>query len=102
WILENNILFNTIINTYSAEFLQNLKYLSDSRMHWREDVISIINSGEYNKLHILTPPFWYAEDKGDIKSRVERYINQAKKERYSQLKDNIRYLEDVLRIEEVQ
>jgi hypothetical protein len=102
WILENNILFNTIINTYSAEFLQNLKYLSDSRMHWREDVISIINSGEYNKLHILTHPFWYAEDKGDIKSRVERYINQAKKERYSQLKDNIRYLEDVLRIEEVQ
>jgi peptidoglycan/xylan/chitin deacetylase (PgdA/CDA1 family) len=101
WILENNIQFKELINTYSDEFLQRFKYLSDSRMYWREDVIGIINSAKFDKLHILTHPFWYAQETGEIKSRVKRFINGANKERYLQLKDNIRNLEDILEIEEV-
>ena len=101
WILENDIHLRTIINTYSTEFLHHFKYISDSRMHWREDIISVIKSNDYDKLHILTHPFWYAENKGDIKNRVKCYINQANKNRYYHLKDNIRNIEEVLRIEEV-
>ncbi len=95
WILENDIQFKNIINSYSKEFLHEFKYLSDSRMHWREDVLGIIKGEGYNKLHILTHPFWYTEDKGDIKERVSGFIKEANRERYYQMKDNIRYIEEV-------
>lgn len=101
WILENNIQFRSLINTYGAEFFITFKYLSDSRMQWREDVIGIINSERYDKLHILTHPFWYAHDNGNIKSRIKGYINSAKKERYYQLKENITKLEEILDFEEI-
>lgn len=101
WILENNIQFDNIINSYSKEFLHQFKYLSDSRMHWREDVLGIIESQEYNKLHILTHPFWYAENKGDIKERVSGFIKEANRDRYYQMKDNIRDIEEIVRLGEV-
>jgi hypothetical protein len=66
WILENDIQFNRIINSYSKKFLSEYKYLSDSRMYWREDVLGIIESEEYDKLHILTHSFWYSYEKETI------------------------------------
>lgn len=101
WILENDIQFDNIINSYSKEFLHQFKYLSDSRMHWREDVLGIIESQEYDKLHILTHPFWYAENKGDIKERVSGFIREANRDRYYQMKDNIRDIEEIVRLGEV-
>lgn len=96
WILENDIQFKNIINSYSKEFLHEFKYLSDSRMHWREDVLEIIKKEEYDKLHILTHPFWYAQNKGNIKERVKGFIQEANIERYNQMKDNIRDIEDII------
>lgn len=96
WILENDIQFKDIINSYSKKFLNEFKYLSDSRMHWREDVLEIIKSKECDKLHILTHPFWYAEDKGGIKERVRGFIKDANIERYYQMKDNIRDIEEII------
>lgn len=95
WILENDIQFKNIINSYSKEFLHEFKYLSDSRMHWREDVLGIIKAEVYDKLHILTHPFWYSEEKGDIKERISGFIKDANRERYYQMKDNIRDIEEV-------
>lgn len=101
WILENDIQFKNIINTYSKTFFDEFRYLSDSRMHWREDVLGIINSRKYDKLHILTHPFWYDEGEGDIKERVSKYINDANKERYNYMKDNIRDIEEIMKMEVV-
>lgn len=101
WILENDIKFKNIINSYSKTFLHEFKYLSDSRMHWREDVIGIVRSEEFDKLHILTHPFWYAEDKGNIKERASEFIKDANKERYYQMKDNIRDIEDIIEEDEL-
>ena len=51
WVLEENIVFdNNIVNTYGKEFFENFKYVSDSRMHWREDVIGTIKSSNYQKI----------------------------------------------------
>lgn len=96
WILGNDIKFKDIINSYSKEFFQDFKYLSDSRMHWREDILKIVENEEYDKLHILTHPFWYAENSGDIKERVSRFIKNANTERYYQMKDNIRDIEEIV------
>lgn len=100
-ILENDIQFDSVINSYSKEFLHEFKYLSDSRMHWREDVFGIIDSQEYEKLHILTHPFWYGENPGDIKERVSTYIKGASKDRYYQMKDNIRDMGEIVAEDEV-
>lgn len=96
WILDNNIEFDNIINSYSKTFLKEFKYLSDSRMYWREDVINIIKSNKYDKLCILTHPFWYEEYEDDIKGRVGAFIRNANKERYYHMKDNIRNIEEII------
>jgi len=101
WILENDIKFEKIINTYSKTFLGEFKYLSDSRMYWREDVIRIIESEQYDKLHILTHPFWYSLKKNNMKEKLVNFINHSKKERYYSIKDNLRDIEEVLKVSEI-
>jgi len=96
WVLQNNIQFKDIINSYSKEFFSNFKYLSDSRMHWRENVVEIIKSRSYNRLHILTHPFWYSDKSETIEQKLVDFITKAKEERYNNLKDNIRDLDELI------
>lgn len=102
WILENDVCFEGLVNSYSKTFLQDFKYLSDSRMHWREDVTSIAKNRHSDKLHILTHPFWYSEANGQIRGRLEDFIRNAVMERYYNVKDNLRDLEDIIKVEELQ
>lgn len=97
WILDNDIQFKNMINSYSKVFFNDYKYLSDSRMHWREDVLKIIASNDFEKLHILTHPFWYSDTTETIKDKVSSFIENASKERYHQMRDNIRDLEEILK-----
>ena len=60
-MLENEVSFPSMINSYSSKFFKEFKYLSDSRMHWRENVEAVIKSHDYHRLHILTHAFWYAK-----------------------------------------
>lgn len=76
--LDSDLKINGIINSYSQEFFRNWKYLSDSEMRWREDVFSIIKSGKYDKLHILTHPFWYSEVKEDKYKKVLDFLKEKK------------------------
>lgn len=96
WILENDIHFDGMINSYSKKFLSDFKYLSDSRMYWREDVLAIVDSEVYDKLHILTHAFWYADNNEAMAEKLEKFIIDAKKERYYYLKDNIRDIEKII------
>lgn len=91
----------TVVNSYSKEFFSNFKYVSDSRKHWREDVISIIESSEYKRLHILTHPIWYENEAKAMGDQLKRFCKQAEKERYDALRDNIRDLEKIFIYEEV-
>ena len=87
-------------DSYSQEFFRNFKYLSDSRMRWREDVESIINSGIYQRIQLLTHPFWYFENEMTIKDIVEGFIyarGEVAKHRYKVMKDNITNLDAILR-----
>ncbi len=101
WVLENDIQFEGIINSYSKIYMEEFKYLSDSRMHWRENVISIIQSKRYDKLHILAHPFWYLHNEVTMKDKLINFINHSKIERYNSIKDNFRELEKVLGLEEL-
>lgn len=96
WILGSDIRFKEVINTYSKIFIGEFKYLSDSRMFWREDVINIVEKELYDKLHILTHPFWYCENSEAINKKLMEFIMKAKTERYYQMKENIRDINELI------
>lgn len=94
--LESNLNITGIINSYSNEFFKNFKYLSDSRMYWRENVEKIVSSNEYNHLHILTHAFWYFDEEKGMKTIIKDFVDDAKVKRYDILDDNITDLESLL------
>lgn len=83
-------------NAYSKVYFNNFKYLSDSRMHWREDVVTAIDSGKYNKLQILVHPFWYREHPLTMRETINEFIDSAAFERILELRDNFRDLDEVI------
>ena len=78
-----------IVNSYGKTFFHEFKYLSDSRRRWREPVLDIVRSGEYDRLHILTHAFWYHEEEEDISQTVGSFIRSANRARYRQMEENI-------------
>ena len=56
--LDSDVEFEGLINSYSSYFFKEMKYVSDSRMHFRENIFDIIESEFYDKIHILSLPFW--------------------------------------------
>lgn len=87
--LEADFQIPGIVNSYGKTFFRNFKYLSDSRRRWREPVLDIIRSGEFDRLHILTHAFWYHEAEEDISQTVRSFVRLAGPERYRQMAENI-------------
>lgn len=100
-ILDYNLKINGLVNSYSEEYFAKWKYISDSRMKWKDDISSIIIGEGYNALHILTHPFWYYEREMQMKSIFLNFIDTKKYSLYQSLSDNIRDFQSVLRWEEV-
>lgn len=100
--LEADWKFPNMINSYGVEFFKDFKYVSDSRMHWREDVEAIIKSHEYDNLHILTHAFWYEERAKGTKQKLEDFIHAAVTERYDILNRNFRDLSEFVLKGEIQ
>jgi hypothetical protein len=96
WVLEEDVQFKSVINSYSSVFFDDFKYLSDSRMHWREDVCQVIQSNKYDRLHILTHPIWYGEHERSMKGILLELIGEQKGKYYDNLRENIRDLDKVL------
>lgn len=100
-ILEADLEIPGIINSYSKEFFKGFKYLSDSRRRWREPVDEIIQSKEYDRLHILTHAFWYDEEEFDICDRIKAFVNTANRSRYKYVGENLADLQSVMTESEV-
>lgn len=101
--LEANYLIGggRIVNSYSKEFFKEFKYISDSRMNWREDPFETVECGKYDRLHLLTHPIWYTDDEEkNISEILGAFVKSALPERYHALEDNIRDLQSVLKSEE--
>ena len=89
------------INSYGNTFFKQFKYLSDSRMRWRENIEDIIEADIYKRLHILTHAFWYDKDSRDIKKTLFKFIKQGNSDRYDILGDNITDLKSLVKKDEV-
>ena len=96
WVLEEDVQFKSVINSYNSTFFNDFKYLSDSRMHWREDVYQVIQSNLYDHLHILTHPIWYGEHERSMREILLQLIGEQKSKYYDDVRENIRDLDKVL------
>lgn len=99
--LEANYEIPGMINSYGKIFFNDFKYLSDSRRRWREPVLDIIKSRQYDRLHILTHAIWYNEVEENIHDTVKKFVTSANRERYYQEKENIKDIESILDITEI-
>lgn len=88
-----------MVNSYGEMFFHSFKYLSDSRRRWREPVENIICAGEYDRLHILTHPFWYHDEEKTITESVGAFIRSAQHERYLQMAENITDIDSIIKEE---
>lgn len=101
YMIESDLEIPSVLNSYSKEFFCNFKYLSDSRMCWREDVLLTIESGNYDRLHILTHPFWYSQNSETMREKLFKLIKNAQIDRYNVLSQNIRDIKDIIKLEEI-
>jgi len=101
-LLESNVSFGEdFINTYSIMFFKDIKYISDSRMNWKENPLDVISSNKYTKIQILTHPIWYNIKSEQPKDILMKFIRDASKELYSNIEQNITNLNDLLGINEI-
>lgn len=85
-----------IINSYGTEFFHKFEYISDSRRTWQKDIWSILHSGQYKKLHILTHPIWYDKTEVAMGEKLKNFCLAAVEERYNTLNENLRDLQEIL------
>lgn len=97
WTLEQNIHIPGMINSYENTFFQRFKYVSDSRMHWREEVERIVESEEYKKLHILTHAFWYNNKAYSARDILLNFVKNAELDRFRSLENNIQNFNEFLK-----
>lgn len=96
YLLNQNLDLGKVINSYSQAYFKEMKYISDSRMNWREDPFYNISSSDIKKLHILTHPFWYSDKPETMDYKLKLFINEAKNERFETLKNNITDLNKII------
>ncbi len=101
YILEADISIPNIVNSYSSIFFKQFKYISDSRMRWREPVDQVIQSCKYNRIHILTHAFWYSNEERKLYDILCKFIEESKYERYLALNSNFTDLKTVISEKEV-
>lgn len=99
--LEADYRIKGIINSYSRIFFHEFKYISDSRRMWHENVEEIARSGKESRLHILTHTFWYRELEEEASEALKEFISSYKGQVYLSLYNNIRDLDEFLKLEEV-
>lgn len=95
-LLKANLEIPNMVNSYCQDFFLNFKYVSDSRMHWREDIDRIIEDERVSALHVLTHPIWYQENESNIRSIIMTFIQQGTVEREAVVRDNIRDLSSII------
>lgn len=101
--LSGDMEFDNIINSYSKTYFKDMKYLSDSRRYWREDIDMIIKRDIYQKLHILVHPFWYfANSEKDLKQTLRESILDASLVYYDNLSENFKNLGDEISRDEIE
>lgn len=92
-ILSADIVIPGAVNSYAPLYFKQMKYASDSRRRWREDMDAVIAS-KTPHIHLLTHPFWYADGAEKSLPRIlKEAVLSAALRYYDTLNDNFTDLE---------
>jgi len=83
--LKMNLAIPGMINVYSDIFFQKYKYLSDSRMKWKENIEDVVKSNLYSRIQLLTHPFWYHKNELSRKDILKEFVSKGSSYRMSAL-----------------
>ncbi len=83
--LKMNLYIPGMINVYSDVFFQKYKYLSDSRMKWKENIEDVVKSNLYQRIQLLTHPFWYQKKEMSRKDILREFVRKGSSYRLSKL-----------------
>lgn len=100
-ILKSNIEIPGFVNSYNKEFFNDYKYVSDSRRRWREPIEEYIEEEKYERLHILTHPFWYKEEETGLTETLQAFVKRGSMDRYDFLDSNFTNLSNELSREDI-
>jgi hypothetical protein len=101
-VLNADMKFPELINSYGKKFCnEKFKYVSDSRMHWRENVEEIVSKKQFPALHILTHPIWYSNDDEGMVKRLHELFKINIYQTYKSLDNNFKNLDEVIVEEEI-
>lgn len=64
------------------------KYISDSKMHFREDLISYIENDAFNSYQINLHPIWYKNNNNDIEHRLLDFLIRTEKKTIELIQKN--------------
>ena len=99
--LEADYHLDGLVNSYGRIFFLDFKYVSDSRMDWKEDICCMVANHQYNRLHILTHAFWYGDTQKETKTILLDFIKSGAMQRYDSLNENFRNLNEFISAEEI-
>lgn len=94
-ILNANIKFDSLINTYSDDFFKKIEYISDSRMNWKKNPFDFVGKPNKGPLQLLVHPFWYNTFEKDILSCFNDFLESARINNYTDLNSNFSNLESI-------
>ena len=100
-LLEEKITVEGAENVYDGLYFKDMKYVSDSRRNWRENVQETIKSGKYSRLHILTHPIWYREREYSFKETMVNRMVAGVKNYENSIYENVTNLSEIVTREEL-
>lgn len=89
-------LSNNLVSTYEKRFFDDYKYISDSRISWRENPINIIKSGMYQQIQCLIHPFGYKDICYNNRELIDEFLKDIEKRYLESLNSNIRDFENFI------
>ncbi|NBI02656.1 hypothetical protein D7X88_05400 [bacterium C-53] len=99
--LTKDLKIEGIINAYGKEYFSEMKYISDSRRNWREDVDNL-DFENYKRFCILTHPIWYDQtEKENIKAALYDQIIKSLRDKWSYFEENISNFETIFSLNEI-
>lgn len=100
-MLDADLQIPGMINSYGQVFFKGFKYISDSRKRWREPVDEIVESEQYERLHILTHAIWYNDENISIHDSICNFVNAGNRSRYLSESENITDLSAIMSEKEI-
>jgi hypothetical protein len=86
-LLERDIVFDGLVNTYGESELRGFEYLADSNREWRADPLQVLADPGRSKLQLLIHPMWWGAATPEMSS--EQTWNEVLRAKFELMQDQL-------------